>query len=178
MGEQEQDVEAVASVLAAARTESGKMLVELTECSPVLLVFLRHSGCTFCREALSDIAKARKSIEARGIRIVLVHMSDQEAIHPVISRYGLGDLERIADSGQALYTAFGLKRGNIAQLFGLKVWWRGLVAGVWDGHGWGQPTADYRQMPGVFFVDQGMVVRGFRHRSAADRPPYDGICSR
>ena len=31
-------------------------LLALVEASPVLLVFLRHFGCSFCRQAISDVA--------------------------------------------------------------------------------------------------------------------------
>ena len=37
----------LAEMLATIRTESGKNLLELVEASPVLLVFLRHFGCSF-----------------------------------------------------------------------------------------------------------------------------------
>ncbi len=43
-------------------------------------------------------------------------------------RYGLGSISRIADRDQSLYRAFGLKRGNIIQLFGPGNWVRGLSA--------------------------------------------------
>ena len=39
-----------------ARTQQGSTLLELSKQAPVLLVFLRHTGCTFCREALADLA--------------------------------------------------------------------------------------------------------------------------
>lgn len=162
----------LADLLDQTITESGRPFMELVTGSPVLLVFLRHAGCTFCREALGDIAKNRGQIEATGVRIVLVHMGDRAEIQDVIARYGLADLERVCDSNKLLYQAFGLKQGNVFQLFGLKVWWRSLVAGLFRGHGAARPAADATQMPGVFLVEQGLVARRFRHKSAADRPSY------
>jgi hypothetical protein len=104
-------------------------------------------------------------------------MGDREAMRKITQKYNVADLERIADPIRTLYSAFGLNRGNFRQLFGWKVWWRGLIAGLWNGHGRGTPSADYRQMPGVFFVDKGLIARHFRHRSAADRPEYDSLCT-
>ncbi len=43
------DVPRVADLLERTLTESGERLVDLVEASPVLLVFLRHAGCTFWR---------------------------------------------------------------------------------------------------------------------------------
>jgi hypothetical protein len=32
-----------------------------------------------------------------------------------------------------------------------------------------------RQMPGVFFIQQGELTKSFRHRSIADRPSYPSL---
>lgn len=170
------DAFAIARLLEAARTESGAKLMDLLEESPILLVFLRHAGCTFCREALSDIADTRAAIEADGTRIVMVHMGDRAEMERVVKKYGVDHLERICDPKQELYRAFGLQRGSWWQLFGPKTWWRGLIAGWFKGHGVGRPAADAAQMPGVFLIDQGRVVSRYRHGSAADRPSYIEIC--
>ena len=170
------DAFAMARVLDAARMETGRPLLDLLSESPVLLVFLRHAGCTFCREALADIADVRSAIEADGTRIVLVHMGDQAEIEAVVQRYGVQDLDRVSDPGQQLYRAFGLKQGNWWQLLGPKTWWRGLIAGWLRGHGVAKPVADASQMPGVFLIDKGMVISRYRHTSAADRRSYIEIC--
>jgi hypothetical protein len=170
------DVSGVAGVLERVSTESGERLVDLVQVSPLLLVFLRHAGCTFCREAVADIARVREEIESNGTRIVLVHMGDHAGIEQLVVRHRLTDVDRICDADQELYRAFGLKKGSWRQLFGPKVWTRGLIAGVVKGHGLSRPSADASQMPGVFFVDQGLVVSGYRHRSAADRPCYTSLC--
>ena len=43
------DSPALPEVLAGAVTESGRSLRDLAEEGPVLLVFLRHFGCSYCR---------------------------------------------------------------------------------------------------------------------------------
>ena len=161
--------------LESAVTQSGHKLTDLCGASPTLLVFLRHSGCTFCREALGDLARVRDRIERTGTRIVLVHMGDE--IESLITKYGLQELDCISDNDQMLYKAFGLKRGTSRQLFGLRTLWRGFRAGIVDGHGIGKVTADATQMPGVFLLANNAIVRRFRHRTAADRPDYAGMCS-
>lgn len=170
------DIAGVANDLERAVTETGVPLAELVDASPVLLVFLRHSGCTFCREAVSDISRLREEIESTGTKIVLVHMGDRAGMQQLIERNHLADVERICDADQRLYRAFGLKKGTWRQLMGLKVWIRGLWAGLVKGHGLSLPKADSTQMPGVFMVDRGMLVHAYRHRSAADRPCYTSVC--
>lgn len=171
------DPYAMARVLDSVTTESGRRFIDLVDESAILLVFLRHSGCTFCREALADIAEARTRIEDRGVRIILVHLGDREGIERLAVDHGLDDVERICDSAQTLYHAFGLRRGSFSQLLGFKVWFRAFTAGVMQRHGFGRPRADFRQMPGVFYIEQGQIAKHFRHRSAADRPRYDAICA-
>jgi len=140
-------------------------------------VFLRHFGCTFCREALADVAAARERLEAAGARVTLVHMAGDREAHTFIARYGLADVARVSDPERQLYRAFELRRGRLGQLFGAKVWWRGLRAGLLDGHGVGALAGDGFQMPGAFVVHEGRIVRRFAHDSAADRPDYCALVS-
>lgn len=154
------------------RTNMGITLDEISRLSPVMLVFLRHAGCTFCREALSDLAIVRHNIETSGVRVVLVHMSSEDEIRPVLETYGLHSIDRVSDQKQSVYKAFGLGRGRLMQLLGPRVWLRGLKAGLLDGHGLGSLMGDAFQMPGVFVVFHGQILKSHIHQSAADRPDY------
>ena len=89
----------VAETLASIRTESGASLLELTEASPVLLVFLRHFGCSFCRQAISDVADLKDELAKRGVRPVFVHLGTPERAKPFFDYYGIGDVERVERSG-------------------------------------------------------------------------------
>lgn len=151
---------------------TGKSLFQLSEESPVLVVFLRHSGCTFCREALADLGAKRATIEASGTRIALVHLSTEADIAPFAEKYGVADLPRFADPDRLLYREFDLAPGGVTQLLGLKVWWRGMLAALKAGHGFGGIKESMFQMPGTFLIENGKVLRAFRHQSAADRPDY------
>lgn len=154
------------------KTNYGVSLGELSQMSPVLLVFLRHAGCTFCREALSDLAAKRREIEASGTRLVLVHMSTEQQGAKLLERYGLGEVAHVSDPRRNLYRAFGLPRGTFGDLFGPKVWIRGFQAAILNRHGVGRLEGDGFQMPGVFLLFHGEVLRSYRHQSAADRPDY------
>jgi peroxiredoxin len=159
------------------KTNMGMTLEELSQLSPVMLVFLRHLGCTFCRETLADLAKVKKEIEATGTRMVLVHMSREQAAADMVARYGLANVDRVSDTKQSVYKAFGLSRGRFLDVFGPKVWWRGFQAGVLGRHGVGTLDGDGFQMPGVFVIFHGEVIRSYIHQSAADRPDYVQLAS-
>jgi len=154
------------------KTNYGVTLDELSRMSPVLLVFLRHAGCTFCREALADLAARRREIEETGTRLVLVHMGSEQQGVKFFAKYGLESVPHISDPKRSLYRAFGLPRGSFGDLFGPKVWVRGFEAAILGRHGVGRLVGDGFQMPGAFLLFHGEVVRSYRHQSAADRPDY------
>ncbi|MEQ1885483.1 MAG: SelL-related redox protein [Bryobacteraceae bacterium] len=167
----------IAETLQSSRTQSGESLADLCDAGPLLLVFLRHAGCTFCRETLNDIAHAFASIEKDGIRIVLIHMSDDDAFRKLLHSNGLDSIDRIHDHSQRLYAAFGLQRGTFCQLFGWKVFARAFFDGALFRHGIGSVSGDPTQMPGIFLIRDGQIERRFRHRSAADRADFAKLCA-
>lgn len=158
--------------LSAAKSSTGQSLAELSDESPLLVVFLRHSGCAFCRQTLADLAAQRKRIQSGGARIVVVHMDEPTKILGLAAKYGVDDVVFVADPDQKLYAAFGLARGTIGQILGPSVIWRGLKAAVAERHGWGMPASDIRQLPGAFLLHRRQLVRAFRHQTAADRPDF------
>jgi peroxiredoxin len=160
----------------------GSSLYALAEEKPVLLVFLRFFGCSFCREAISDIAKRRKKLEGQGFRIVFVHMAPEPTIaEKFFKRYKLFPIDHILDPELQFYRAFGLGRSSPKQLLGLMSWIRGFQATVLEGHG-AEPNLDNPelgdgfQMPGVFVLYKGEIRRSFIHRNPYDRPDYEEIC--
>lgn len=156
-------------------TNEGTNLQDLSMRSPVLLVFLRHFGCTFCREALADISKRRSLIEEEGVKLVFVHMANNEIAERYFNRYNLEGVTHISDPECKFYAAFGLVKGTVTQLFGLQSWIRGFQAGVLEGHGVGPMLGDGFQMPGVFVIQEGTVKESFIHKLASDRPDYKDL---
>ncbi|MEM8712575.1 MAG: SelL-related redox protein, partial [Planctomycetota bacterium] len=158
--------------LSLYKDEEGIDLLEASKGQPQFLVFLRHFGCTFCREALSDLSEIQERLRAAGARLVLVHMASESEARGMFDQHGVSDVTAISDPDRILYRAFALRRGSPAQLMGWSVWKRGWEAGVKQGHGIGWLRGDAAQMPGAFVVCQGRVVAQFIHETAADRPDY------
>lgn len=103
--------------------------------------------------------------------MAFVYLGTAEQSSERFAKYGLADVSRIHDPQQKLYRVFDLNRATLNQVFGWKVWQRGLEAFA-NGHGLGMLAGDGLQMPGVFLLHDGKVLREFRHQSAADRPDY------
>lgn len=164
------------NLLKAMYTNQATSVYNLSMQQPVLLIFLRHFGCTFCREALADISNQREKLESAGAKIVFVHMTTDEIAERYFNRYELHGSTHVSDPICNFYQAFGLIKGNITQLFGLKSWIRGFSAGIIGGHGIGTaPLGDGFQMPGVFTIKEGNVHNSFIHKLASDRPNYEEL---
>lgn len=148
-------------------------LLKMTHEQPVLLVFLRHFGCTFCREALSDLSKIDHQISDLGVKIAFVHMVDKQTASEHLSSFKFGDNPHIGDPEKQLYQFFGLTKGRFRQLYGLSVMMRGFKAGVLDGHGHAfRSIGDVDQMPGLFMLDKGSIIRSHIYQLSSDRPDY------
>ena len=156
------------TVTTTVTSHRGATLAELSAEKRVLVVFLRHTGCTFCRETLAKLASQRVALESAGMSLAIVHMSSPLHATLFLSRYGLDGIHRFSDPQCQLYRAFGLSRGSFRQLFGPQVWLRGARAALAEGHGIGPLSGDGFRMPGVFLLDQGKIVAAFRATSADD----------
>lgn len=172
------DPQALEQALASARSQAGEDLWSLTRDRPRLVVFLRHLGCTFCRETLAELARKRDRIEQAGVGIVLVHLArDDQRAERLFRVYNLADVPRIADPERQLYLAVGLDHGALGDLLGPRVLVR-TVEATCRGHLPGRTGGDTRQMPGVFLIHHGRVVEEFRYRTVADRPDYVALADR
>jgi len=165
---------ALDDAMRSAKTQSGVSLDQLSRERATLVVLLRHLGCTFCREALADLRDRRAALEREGVQVALVHMSSDDEARAMFAKYTLEDVARISDQERVLYRAFGLRRGTFRQLLAPKLWVRGLGATL-RGHRVGRLMGDGFQMPGVFLVEEGRVVRSFVHETAGDRPDYEAL---
>jgi hypothetical protein len=164
----------LSAVLAEFRTESGRTLREVTEASPVLLVFLRHFGCSFCREALDRAAQVRSKLEAKGVRLVFVHLAMPGRAKPYFDYYKLSDVERVSNPDASLYQhpVFALGRTSIFSHFFRPAVVKAWVMGAFRAYGIGLIREDGEQMPGVFFLRDGKIANFFHYRTIADRPDY------
>lgn len=162
--------------LSMIRTNLGNNLAELSDQSPVLLVFLRHFGCVFCKDSMDEISKRKIKFEKEGIKIVLVHMSDYKTASSYFKKFNIQDLEQVSDEACKYYAAFGLVKGSFSQLFGLKTLIRGFeIASTKQMLPGLTRIGDGLQMPGIFLLKDGAIVESFIHSSVADKPDYDSF---
>lgn len=164
------------AILEEMVTNTGENLGQISENQPVLLVFLRHFGCVFCKEALSDLSEKRSEIEGKKITIVFVHMAVDEVAEDYFKRYDLAGITHVSDLSQRFYAAFGITRGSFSQLYGLRTWTRGYAASK-EGHKLERASnlGDSTQMPGIFLLRDRQVKHSYVHQLASDRPNYEEL---
>ncbi|HLO99349.1 MAG TPA: peroxiredoxin-like family protein [Fimbriimonas sp.] len=112
---------------------------------PVVLVFLRHFGCIFCREQISSLRRFKDE------NVVLVSMGRIGEAEEFRRRIESPQV-MISDPSKQLYDAFGLRRGSVSQLANARIVKRSLRL-MGQGLRQGLPGRDPFMMAGVFRID-------------------------
>jgi peroxiredoxin len=167
---------ALATITRQATLHRGHMLCavslrELSDQHPTLLVFLRHTGCPFCRDVLANLAKQRAGIEARGLTIVLIHQSPPLVAAKFFDRLGLDTPEplyHVSDPDRRLYTAFELAQVKRTQLFSPGELIRGFNTAIIKRRLFAFPQGDPRQLGGAIVFYRRRVLKAFRAARASD----------
>jgi len=134
-----------------------------------LLVFLRHFGCIFCREMVSDLRSAAESDPDYPDVLIFFQGSATEG-RAFLRRYW-PEARAVADPEMALYELFGVRRGSFFEALGPSV----LIAGGRarrKGFENGDRSGDIWRMPGCFAVRGEKVIWQHRPAHAADHPDF------
>jgi len=145
-------------------------LSSLHEVEPLLLVFLRHLGCPFCREQVSSL-----TIHPHW-NVVFVTMGTPPQAAEFREKMQ-SPHKFIADNARLLYKAFGLGKGEGKQVMSPRIFAKGFGATL-RGHWVGKAIGDPWQMPGIFKIDpDGMVAWEYRSLDSADYPEVEQLAS-
>ncbi len=159
-------------IVTNAKTALSCSLTSLWQDGPAVLVFLRRLGCAFCREHISQLQRDEGRFRELRANLCLITVAQP---HDTLAFCTERDLVRsfscLSDPYKQAYNAYGLSRGNMANIFSPNVFARGFQA-VLHGHFVGMPKGDPFQMPGIFIVDrQGIVLHAHRSKDMSDTPP-------
>ena len=142
-------------------TGEATTLRELLKSGPIALVFVRHLGCTFCREHVRQLA----GLPAK--QVIFVSTADPETTRRF--QKWIGSQNRfICDESGDLFPKFGLSRATLAQAISPKVLARGLVS-LMRGNINGLPAGDPLRLGGTFVFDsEGKVVWSHVSKDVSD----------
>lgn len=160
-----------------AVSQQGASLLELSEQSKVLTVFLRHAGCTYCREMLTQVQARQAEFRREGYQIAIVHMSSPADGARLAKKYDLESAHWFSDPTRRLYHACDLRLGTLNELLGPAVFWRAFVTGVIFRHGFGPMQGNGLQLSGALVLHHGRIVQGVRHQSTAEATSWEEVCS-
>ena len=148
-------------------------LSDLWQRQPIALVFVRHSGCTFCRTQAAELRDAYPAIQAAGGEAVLVTM-DGPATLPALKAQLKLPFPCLSDPGQVGYRAFQCPRGSLWEVAGPPMWGRAIKSLFAQGSGW--VRGDAMQLPGCFVIDRSGTIRfAYRSKNSADWAPADEL---
>jgi AhpC/TSA family len=154
------------------KLQDGTSLGEAGREQMLVLVFLRHFGCTFTRQLLRSLEQLEKQAQQRGAKLVLIHMLERGEERRFIDDSSA--VSRISDPWCELYRAFGLGKAGFWDLFGPIVWVRGFMA-IMRGCGVGLTAGDGLQMPGAFLFRNNRILSKQVATTASDLPQLDQL---
>lgn len=146
-------------------------LRSLYEGDRMVLVFLRHLGCVFCKE---HVAQLRNLTDINVVFVTLGTVEQTEAF-----RVKMKSPHRfICDPEKKLHAYFNLQRGGLAEFINPHVIGRAISA-MLQGFFNGLPQGDNAQLPGVFLVEKdGTVSWEQRAKDIADTPRSTDVQAR
>ncbi len=165
----DQDDRSKELVLSSYLTNMGNTPIQLSKDRPVVMLFLRHLGCSFCKDFIHELNHNHLTVKGMNVNLVFVHMSDPEFANDFFTRF-LSNLfpavnsmamkvEHVSDPRRELYRQFGSKLGSFNQLFSFKMW----VSGIWlyfsKGIKLSGVEGDYRQLGSLVLLKNGKVQK-------------------
>jgi peroxiredoxin len=161
-------------LLRAMVTSTGESVLDYSNKKNVLLVFLRHFECVFCRESLIELSNKKEQIKESDVELIFVHMASPVIAETYFDKFNLKGVTHVSDPECRFYLGFGLVKGRFDQLFGLKNALRGFEVAFSKGVFPSISTVgDGLQMPGIFVLQNGIIKESFIHKYAADKPDYN-----
>ena len=142
---------------------------------PLVVMFMRHFGCAFCREHLIRMGRAAKEFDAAGAEVIAVFQYSAEATRDFCASRKV-PFECLGDPLREAYGEVSLGRAKRKQVLSLKIARRHLTA-FRQGASFGGPKGgDMMQLPGTFVIDrEGRVVFAHYAESSGDNPPVSTV---
>ena len=142
--------------------------------SPVVLVFLRHLGCTFCRTQVIELSRTYAKFRDLGGEVVCVAMGSYQAGKAFQIMFDVPfPILMLGEDNTRPYQQYNLGKGSLGQLFGLASLMNGFKAmAKLKSRTLGKIEGDGMQMPGTFIVDRNGVIQfAYLSENASDNPP-------
>ncbi len=165
-----ENVSSTAASLPVLTPEGGEVrLGDAWAHRPVVLALIRHFGCQFCKDQVSQLVPAVPAIHEAGAELVIVGSGSPSMAGFFAEDYHV-TTPLFTDPTRDVYRAFGAKRPTWAAPLNPRLYWNGLRVAL-RGHWPGRPQGDLAQLGGVFIVlPDGGLPFAYRSTVAGDLP--------
>lgn len=135
---------------------------------PLALIFLRHLGCTFCRQQLAWLRRDYAGFQSAGANVVCIAQGIPKVGKTYAIAFDLPFPLLLCGDDLTIYRQYGLLRGTASQLLSPRVLLRGLASFL-QGHIQTKVEGNGSQLGGGFIVDTNGIVRyAYRSQDFAD----------
>ncbi|MCA9597521.1 MAG: AhpC/TSA family protein [Myxococcales bacterium] len=135
---------------------------------PAVLGFVRHFGCLFCHEQVTELRERESEIEERGARLVIVGNGRPEHAQGFAERTNMHG-KVFTDPSRATYRALGM-RGGVVNSLRFELFSNALRA-YRNGHRQQRVQGDPWQQGGAIVVrPDGTLEYAYISRTAGDHP--------
>ena len=162
---------------AVVKDEAGAdvRLGDLWKDRTVILAFVRHFGCVFCRAHVKELEHEAGRIAEAGADLVVVGSGAPTFIRGLRDATGFAG-RVLADPDGAAFRAAGMRRGVLTTLNPVTA--VKSVAALLRGTKYGGVQGDnYQQGGALVIVPPGQIVYEYRSRYAGDAPPVAATVS-
>ena len=142
---------------------------------PLVVMFMRHFGCPFCREHLMLMGRALPRFEAEGAQMVAIFQYGADATEAFCESRGV-PFDCLGDPLRRAYAEVSLGRGKRRNLYTRGIA-KAVVRNAARGNLGGAPKGgDNAQMPGTFVVGtDGRLRLAHYNATSADNPSVERV---
>jgi peroxiredoxin len=141
---------------------------------PAVVVWVRHFGCTLCREQASEVRARIPDIRSAGAAVVIVGSGAAPYAHDFIEKMELGDVPVLSDEKLESYKLAGLRRGMLSMIHPRAA--LNFARALRRGHRQGKTMGDQQQQGGVLVVaSDGKVAFRYVSEVTGDLAPLDDV---
>ncbi len=171
--ELEQRIAGYTGLLTGARLPADTLPALLRADKMVILHFLRHLGCIFCKHSVRELRKLAESM--RFPPIVFVHQSTITQAEAFFDEYYPG-ARHISDPGLELYQRFDIQRLEGLNVLNPNMYLVGFQS-LMSGNRQGATQGDALVLSGTFLFNNGRLVWSHRAKYAGDDPKWNKLAS-
>ncbi|KAL0488886.1 regulator of G-protein signaling [Acrasis kona] len=164
-------------ILYSFNTNKGISIGEISKKHKILLLFLRHTNCCFCKEALLDLSDNYKTLIKYNTIPIVVHMESPAYFERFLKKFADGNqtmenLTSAYDEDNRISKEFKIKSGWSTQIKYIVEILTRAATNQFVNNPVKPPGTDDTRIPALFIIEDNKIINEFRHDHVAVRADY------